>query len=195
MSLKYKYKCPVVQNQIQTLSYNRILDWTKLKHLHMKNKMHSYDFHHQYGGKHCGKKEKMPVTSFLSFSHNVFNRLFLRFVMNLFCCLQMLSIWTSLKFSSHCVELSHYLIPRIQKTTSGFVFSNHSQEHSLSSSPWKFESNTTSDWLNYKFWKIWRTRFRLLLRMVGKYRPWSLCKEIHENFNTCTNQWVRAILL
>ena len=45
------------------------------------------------------KEEKMLVTSIFSFSHNVFNPFQNKFHFSqLFCYLQMLSIWTSLKF-------------------------------------------------------------------------------------------------
>ena len=48
-----------------------------------------------------GEKEKLLVTSNFSFSHNVFYpiwHLFFYFKCTLKCCLQFLSIWTSLKF-------------------------------------------------------------------------------------------------
>ena len=51
--------------------------------------------------KHCGKRRKCWLPSIFSFTLNVFYPLqnkFLFFFLNLFCRLQMLSIWTSLKF-------------------------------------------------------------------------------------------------
>ena len=59
---------------------------------------------------------------------------------------------------------------------------NHSQEHSLSFFS-KFENYSTSKWLNHmvvflsnvsKYRKIWRTRLRMLFRMIGKCGPWSV---------------------
>ena len=66
------------------------------------------------------EKEKMLVTSIFSISHNVFYSSQMRiqiFYWNLFCCLQMLSIWISLKNLSFGKELNSFGEKKVMKNT------------------------------------------------------------------------------
>ena len=95
-----------------------------------------------------GKGENAGNQHFLFFPHFLpFPKQILIFNSQLFCCLQILSIRSSLKIVSVGKELKS----KADIVPTGSVPTNHSQEHSLSFffKICKFECNTTSDWLNH----------------------------------------------
>ena len=87
-----------------------------------------------------------------------------------------------------CQKFIYFDTPKILR--SGCVFTNYSQEESLSFSPGFSKLNVTQLLIGYTVWfsqsevvlhsktvnyiykKIWRTRLRTCFRMVSEYRPW-----------------------